>query len=103
MTAENRAKHRSRRGAVEQTRCRLDMAAGRVLVLCLVLLAPSGCGGDFDPVPVDQAAFLERKQVQRDGAVTVAAAVPSAGETRQLFGASLFMVRILLSETWGSL
>ena len=39
---------------------------------------------------MDQAAFLGRKQVQQDGAVTVAAAVPSAGESRQLFGASLY-------------
>ena len=66
------------------------MAARRTLALCFVLLAHTGCGGDFNPPPVDQAGFLERKQVQRDGPVRVAAAVPSAGEAQQLFGASLY-------------
>ncbi len=73
-----------------QIRWPLHLTGVRVLGPCLVLLALAGCAGDYSPAPVDQAAFLERKQVQQDGAVTVAAAVPSAGETRQLFGGSLY-------------
>jgi hypothetical protein len=90
VIAENRSKPGNRFGATEQTRCRIGAAPGRLLILCLALLAQTSCGGGFDPAPVDQAGFLGRKQIQQDGAVTVAGAVPSAGEARALFGASLY-------------
>jgi hypothetical protein len=90
VAADDRPHHGSRHGAIERARRRLGLAAGRVLVLFFILLTQTGCGGGFNPAPVDEAAFLGRKQVQQDDAVTVAAAVPSAGEVRQLFGASLY-------------
>lgn len=90
MTAVFRTKQATRRAAGEQTSCRRDEAASRVLVLCLALLAPAGCAGDTETTPVDGSGFLERRQVQQDGAITVAAAVPSGGEARNLFGVSLY-------------
>ncbi len=89
MTAKRKATENCPRASIERTRCRRDRAARRVFVSGLVLLCSAGCAGDFNTSPVDNVAFLQRKQVQQDGAVSIAAAVPSAGEARQLFGVSL--------------
>ena len=39
---------------------------------------------------MEQVPFLERAQTQREGGIAVTAAVPSAAETRELFGVSLY-------------
>jgi len=50
----------------------------------------SGCAAQFEPKPLQQVPFLERSATQQEDGVTVTAAVPSARETRELFGVSLY-------------
>ena len=59
-----------------------------VLVLIAAILA-SGCAS-FEPAPIESVPFLERSQTQRDGNVTVSAAVLSAEESKALFGVNLY-------------
>ncbi|UCH73723.1 MAG: LssY C-terminal domain-containing protein [Rhodospirillales bacterium] len=69
---------------------RRDRIVARKSVLCLALLALAGCAGESATASRDADAFLERRQVQSDEMVRVAAAVPSAAEARELFGVSLY-------------
>ena len=59
--------------------------AAAVLIVLL-----GGCSTSFNPKSVDEVPFRERAIVQEDGGIRVTAAVPSATETRELFGARLY-------------
>ena len=50
----------------------------------------SGCAAQFEPKPLEQVPFLERSATQQEDGITVTTAVPSARETRDLFGVSLY-------------
>lgn len=50
----------------------------------------TGCAAQFEPKPPEQVPFLERAATQQEDGVAVTAAVPSARETRELFGVSLY-------------
>ena len=56
-------------------------------LLCLLLTA---CAVQFEPKPFEQVPFLERSISQQEEGITVTAAVPSAAETQDLFGVSLY-------------
>ena len=62
----------------------------RLAIAILVTGLAAGCAGGFDPKPVDSVPFRDRAITQADRGVTVTAAVPSAEETRELFGTSLY-------------
>ena len=62
--------------------------------LLLAAMLSACAGGNFEPKPIESVPFLDRSVTQVDGKVTVTAAVPSAAETRDLFGASLYRKRI---------
>lgn len=85
----NNVQSRRRVGSGKNRR-RFRHARPRAIAAKLVFLAAAGCAGDFDVTSVNEVAFIERKQVQEEGTARVAAAVPSAGEVRRLFGTSLY-------------
>jgi len=64
---------------------RIRVAAAMV---CIAVLA--GCASGFDPKPMESVPFRERTVTQVENGVRVSTAVPSATETRDLFGASLY-------------
>ena len=49
-----------------------------------------GCASGFDPKPIESVPFRERTVTQTDDGIRVSTAVPSARETRDLFGVSLY-------------
>ncbi len=51
----------------------------------IFILSVSGCA-KFNPRPIEEVPFLERAQTQDKGNVRVTAAVPSAEESKRLFG-----------------
>ena len=55
----------------------------------LIIFALTGCT-TFNPRPVEQVPFMERAQTKTEGNVRVTAAVPSAAESKQLFGVSVY-------------
>jgi hypothetical protein len=57
-------------------------------IVCIAILA--GCASGFDPKPMESVPFRERTVTQVDNGVRVSAAVPSATETRDLFGVALY-------------
>ena len=63
-------------------------ALSPLLAACFALAL--GCGGSFNPKPVDEVGFLERAMTQTEGNIRVTAAVPSASETKALFGSPLY-------------
>ena len=68
--------------------------AGRLTVLALLAVVATGCATGFEPEPIESVPFRERAVTQVEDGVKVTAAVPSAGETRDLFGVSLYKKRI---------
>jgi hypothetical protein len=60
------------------------------LLVALLLAAGSGCGTTFQPQPIDEVPFRERAISQESDGIRVTAAVPSAKETRALFGSRLY-------------
>jgi hypothetical protein len=62
--------------------------------IALVCLAVAGCAGGFDPKPIESVPFRDRAVTQEENGVRVTAAVPSAAETRELFGTSLYRKRV---------
>ncbi len=48
----------------------------------------------FDPKPIESVPFRDRAQTQVEAGIRVTAAVPSATESRDLFGVSLYKKRI---------
>ena len=65
----------------------------RLLAMTLVVLLAAGCAS-FDPAPVDSVPFLDRSQTLQEGNVVVTAAVLSAEESEQVFGANLYKKEI---------
>ncbi len=64
---------------------------GRILwlgFLIFYVLAVSGCA-TFRPKPMEEVPFLERAQAKSDGNMRVTVAVPSAKESKALFGVDL--------------
>jgi len=60
-----------------------------IILFIFTIPALLGCA-TFNPRPVEQVPFRERAQTKTEGNVTVTAAVPSAAESRQLFGVSVY-------------
>jgi hypothetical protein len=58
------------------------------LVFCLVIMSGCASSASFSKIP--EGDYLARQVVQNAGGVTVSAAVPSAMETKQLFGKPLY-------------
>jgi len=78
-------------GVPERGRFGPGHGAARLFALGLIVVISASCtGSGFSTTPPGEVGFLARKQVQSDGSVQVAAAVPSAPETRQLFGVPLY-------------
>jgi hypothetical protein len=65
------------------------MTLERVVLSALLVLCFAGCT-TFNPRPVEQVPFLERAQTKTEGNVSVTAAVPSAAESKQLFGVASY-------------
>lgn len=65
----------------------------RELAVILVLAVLPACAC-FNPRPIDQVPFKKRAQTQQHGEVIVTAAVPSADESKQLFGVPLVQKKI---------
>jgi hypothetical protein len=59
-----------------------------ILVTGIAIL--SGCAAGFDPKPIDSVPFRERTLTQTEDGLRVSTAVPSATETRDLFGVALY-------------
>jgi len=59
------------------------------LLLALAIIS-TGCATGFDPKPIESVPFLDRAQTQIEAGIKVTAAVPSAAESRDLFGVSLY-------------
>ncbi len=54
------------------------------------ILLLAGCASSFNPKPQDDVGFLKRAQTQQDGGVIVSAAVLTAQESVEKFGANLY-------------
>jgi hypothetical protein len=63
------------------------------LLLALTIIS-TGCATGFDPKPIESVPFRDRAQTQVEAGIRVTAAVPSATESRDLFGVSLYKKRI---------
>jgi len=61
----------------------LTMLAAGIAIL-------SGCASGFDPKPIESVPFRERMVTQTKDRLRVSTAVPSATETRDLFGVALY-------------
>jgi hypothetical protein len=59
-----------------------------VLITGVAILG--GCASGFDPKPIESVPFRERAVTQTDDGIRVTTAVPSAKETRDLFGVALY-------------
>jgi hypothetical protein len=54
----------------------------------------AGCATGFDPKPIESVPFQDRAQTQIEAGIRITAAVPSAPESRDLFGVSLYKKRV---------
>jgi hypothetical protein len=71
----------------QRRRTRSRAAFGSLWLLIFAL----GCGGrSFQPVPLDEVSFRDRAVTQESHGIRVTAAVPSAGESRELFASRLY-------------
>ncbi|MGD9075111.1 MAG: LssY C-terminal domain-containing protein [Desulfobacteraceae bacterium] len=62
---------------------------GWILLPLIFILSVSGCA-TFNPRPEEEVAFRERAQTKVEGNVQVTAAVPSAEESKRLFGVDMY-------------
>jgi hypothetical protein len=62
----------------------------RQLSLIVWVAILTGCASGFDPKPIESVPFRERTVSQAEDGIRVSTAVPSASETRDLFGVSLY-------------
>lgn len=60
-----------------------------IILPVIFILSVSGCA-TFNPRPVEEVPFRERAQTQEKGNVRVTAAVPSAEESKRLFGVDIY-------------
>ena len=72
----------------------LSLACRYVALLFTWTIISTGCATGFDPKPIDSVPFRDRAQTQVEAGIRVTAAVPSATESRDLFGVSLYKKRI---------
>ena len=68
----------------------LPWQASGWFLIALCLLAVAGCASVENKTPETSETYLDRAQTQTEGPIRVIAAVPSAKETQQLFGAPLY-------------
>jgi len=61
-----------------------------VALLFTWTIISTGCATGFDPKPIESVPFRDRAQTQVEAGIRVTAAVPSATESRELFGVSLY-------------
>ena len=73
------------------SRSLLRRYAALLLALAIIL---TSCATGFDPKPIDSVPFRDRAQTQIEAGIRVTAAVPSAPESRELFGVSLYKKRV---------
>ncbi len=66
----------------------------RVALLLGWTIVSTGCATGFEPKPIESVPFRDRAQTQIEAGIRVTAAVPSATESRDLFGVSLYKKRI---------
>jgi ABC-type Fe3+-hydroxamate transport system substrate-binding protein len=82
---------RARRGRI--IRSRVDLPQQEVwsrFLIALLLLAIAGCASVEKTTPETAETYLDRAQTQTQGPIRVIATVPSAKETRKLFGEPLY-------------
>jgi hypothetical protein len=60
-----------------------------LFIIVFFSVAVHGCAA-YNPLPSSEAIFLERVQTKTDNHIQLSAAVPSAQETRQIFGVDLY-------------
>jgi len=72
----------------------LSLACRYVALLFTWATISTGCATGFDPKPIESVPFRDRAQTQVEAGIRVTAAVPSATESRDLFGVSLYKKRI---------
>jgi hypothetical protein len=70
------------------------IAHRRVTLLLGWTIVSTGCATGFEPKPIESVPFRDRAQTQIEAGIRVTAAVPSATESRDLFGVSLYKKRI---------
>jgi hypothetical protein len=61
----------------------------RLIFMVICILVFYGCTS-FKPRPLDEVPFRERAQTQHEGNIRITAAVPSAEESRKLFGVHIY-------------
>ena len=64
--------------------------AFRIVISACAVLLLGACATGFEPKPMEEVPFKERAQSQTNDGVTVTAAVPSADESRAIFGVGLY-------------
>ncbi len=62
----------------------------RLTILVIGVAILSGCASGFDPKPIESVPFRERTVTQTEAGLRVSTAVPSARETKELFGVALY-------------
>jgi len=67
----------------------IHLRAPYVALTIIFILTAYGCAS-YAPRPIEEVPFLERSQTQEKGNLRVTAAVPSAKETREIFGVNLY-------------
>jgi hypothetical protein len=80
-------------GTVKKTGSRSLVHRHAALSLALTIIS-TGCATGFDPKPIESVPFRDRAQTQIEAGIRVTAAVPSAAESRDLFGVSLYKKRV---------
>jgi len=80
-------------GTVKKTGSRSLVHRYAAFLLALAIIS-TGCTTGFDPKPIESVPFLDRAQTQIEAGIKVTAAVPSAAESRDLFGVSLYKKRV---------
>ncbi|MDH3723305.1 MAG: LssY C-terminal domain-containing protein [Desulfobacteraceae bacterium] len=68
--------------------CIISRMSGLVLI-CICILILTGCA-PYKPYAVDEVPFRVRSQTKSEGNVRVTAAVPSAKESRKIFGVHIY-------------
>jgi len=63
-------------------------------IVAFFLFALAGCASVEETTPESAETYLDRAQTQAEGPIRVTASVPSAKETRELFGAPLYQKNV---------
>jgi len=66
------------------------MNRSRLITLIAGFAFLTGCASGFDPQPIDSVPFRDRTVTQIDDGIRVSTAVPSAKESKHLFGVALY-------------